>query len=82
MKGKIKKLIISPLIFITFFGFIINVFHKEKPKEEQDSDAKEQPHTVDNRYSDPLQGKNFSEKSITASASAVNIFDDSINEEL
>jgi hypothetical protein len=86
MKDKILKILtyfIFPFVFlIMVFSSVFNIFQKEKFQKERSSDAEEQPHIVENRYSDPFQGRNLVVKSITTSASVVSAFDDFLNREL
>jgi uncharacterized membrane protein YfhO len=86
MKEKIKKVFIYfifPIILLVMiFSSIINIFQKEKPRKEELSDAKEQPHIAENQYFDPLRGRNLIIKSINTSASVVNIINDFLSKDL
>jgi len=87
MKEKIKRTLTYFIFPFTLIAIVIgSVFHvsqKEKPKKEEEFNiAKESPHIVETQYPDPFRGGNLIFRSINASASAVNAFDDFLNKKL
>lgn len=70
------------LFIMIIFISIFNLFQKEKSKKEEISERKEQPHIIENQYSDPFGGRSLIVKSINTSASAVSTFNDFLDREL
>ena len=86
MKEKIARVltyfIFRFVLLIVVFSSVLSIFQKEKPKKEETSDTKKQPHIAENQYFGQFQGRNPIIKSISTSASTSSTSDSFLNREL